>query len=377
LLGDFEMKQQKLQNNSKSQFDHANKKAANFARKIPALEPIEKKESKVDEYKILQEQSCAHNMKNLIFTLDLLSQEWAGMLNPSLVECIRKSRTKFASLFDQFRQIAKLDGQKQMRKAAWKAFSKYLNSEIKFCFNELALELEEIAKSQNQELAEAAKEQGKILLNVKNEFDKNLKEFIKLWADWHTQEAKSEIFSLNMLLYEVLMRIEYTEKDGGQRKLGLLKQGSGIESLNINIKGDPKLAECALENVLRNAKQHVLYRGGSLIGVDVEIALGKAWVIVYNDGPVMSEEIKERLFLAEGVKDPIKPSSSGFGLPHSKWCMQMQGGSISVLKEGEQLPFQIKGILGLGKEAWEFLETPYIPKASKLTVMVLSFPLAE
>jgi hypothetical protein len=37
------MKQQKLQNNSKSQFDHANKKAANFARKIPALEPIEKK----------------------------------------------------------------------------------------------------------------------------------------------------------------------------------------------------------------------------------------------------------------------------------------------------------------------------------------------
>jgi two-component system sensor histidine kinase PilS (NtrC family) len=120
-------------------------------------------------------------------------------------------------------------------------------------------------------------------------------------------------------------------------------------SAPMTIEGDEDLVHRAIFNLLLNAVQasppkgEVLLEGGELAAHQLphgqpEFATGAYGILVTDQGPGISPQIRDRLF------DPFvttKPGGSGLGLSIVQRAVQAHGGIVTVSPPGEETRFTI------------------------------------
>ena len=89
--------------------------------------------------------------------------------------------------------------------------------------------------------------------------------------------------------------------------------------------GDPLALGVVLDNLVRNAAEAVEGVGGA-VTVRVESAVGVACVVVDDDGPGVSEEMRERLFAPFASTKP----SGGLGLALARRLARLHGGDVTL-----------------------------------------------
>jgi signal transduction histidine kinase len=97
----------------------------------------------------------------------------------------------------------------------------------------------------------------------------------------------------------------------------------GVEGGPVTAVGDALALAVVVENLLRNAAEAVSPKGGS-VKVRVEAPPGLARVVVEDDGPGVSEEIRGRLFMPFASSK----SSGGLGLALARRFARLHGGDV-------------------------------------------------
>lgn len=101
-----------------------------------------------------------------------------------------------------------------------------------------------------------------------------------------------------------------------------------VEPLSLEVTADPELLEQVLINLLRNAVEAVEGQSNAAISLEGRIGeSGRVVVEVKDNGPGISAEIQERIFVPFFT---TKPEGSGIGLSLSRQIMRLHRGSISV-----------------------------------------------
>jgi signal transduction histidine kinase len=97
----------------------------------------------------------------------------------------------------------------------------------------------------------------------------------------------------------------------------------GVEGVPVTTVGDALALGVVVENLLRNAAEAVAHQGGS-VSARVEGPPGLARIVVDDDGPGVSEELRGRLFL------PFASSkaSGGLGLALARRFARLHGGDV-------------------------------------------------
>ncbi|WP_420386900.1 sensor histidine kinase [Roseivirga sp.] len=117
-----------------------------------------------------------------------------------------------------------------------------------------------------------------------------------------------------------LMKSEF---EGNQLKLKLLRQQT-VVSL------DDQLIEQVLINLIKNAREAVENQPDALVEIQVDYKDGQTSVSVKDNGPGITEEAKEKIFMPFYS---TKKRGSGIGLSLSKQIMQLHGGDLRVESE--------------------------------------------
>jgi nitrogen fixation/metabolism regulation signal transduction histidine kinase len=109
----------------------------------------------------------------------------------------------------------------------------------------------------------------------------------------------------------------------------------------LEITADEELVEQILINLIKNAKEALIAKGGGTIMVSGKMnELGRIIVSVKDDGPGIIPEVLDKIFIPFFT---TKPKGSGIGLSLTRQIMRSHRGTISVLSmENEGTTFVLK-----------------------------------
>ena len=107
-----------------------------------------------------------------------------------------------------------------------------------------------------------------------------------------------------------------------------------IPPMNIQLLADRMLMEQVMINLIKNAKEALIGKeGGKIIVKLIKNGLGKVSIYVIDNGPGISEELQEQIFIPFYS---TKEEGSGIGLSLSRQIMRLHNGRIDVLSEEEK-----------------------------------------
>lgn len=104
-----------------------------------------------------------------------------------------------------------------------------------------------------------------------------------------------------------------------------------IEPVELMLYADPNLIRQVLINILKNAVQSIGGNKGRIHIRAYSAADEHVFIYISNDGPVISEEEAEQIFVPFFT---TRINGSGIGLSLSRQIMKLSGGSISLLRAG-------------------------------------------
>jgi two-component system, NtrC family, nitrogen regulation sensor histidine kinase NtrY len=120
------------------------------------------------------------------------------------------------------------------------------------------------------------------------------------------------------------------------RVVKLLKPGLATKKIEIEVEKlrqpvylniDSDLIEQVLINLIKNAADAVEDTKNGKITIEASLAIGKALVIIKDNGPPIPPEVLEQIFIPFFT---TKARGSGIGLSLSRQIMRLHGGSIKV-----------------------------------------------
>lgn len=325
-----------------------------------------------------KENSLAHDIKNLINGLNLQSYTSFsfGFISKELKDNIHEKTNIFVEMFEEYRKIVNYDSTGSHRKNANKEIKRFLLKEICPLVKEYEASFfdDKISRIKDTEDQEIATEIKEAIKSTSSELKRKFNEFEESSRLVGTKGPKKTRLNLSEIIKTKMEIVDFTEGVTDKPHVGIWDGSFDPQENKYHIKADKDSIESALENIFRNALQHAKYHEGKFVGADIEKKDDKIIFVQYNNGPAMPEDLKDLAF-TKGVRDPKKPGSSGFGLPHAKWCCDINGASIQVLKAGDQVPIKLHGLNQLDVEsAQKFKDENGEVDPSKLNVFVFSFP---
>lgn len=127
---------------------------------------------------------------------------------------------------------------------------------------------------------------------------------------------------LNELFYRIRLLVESISSNGR------INFSISIQPENLEITADPDLIEHVLINLIKNSIQAIADSENGMIKLRAEInERGKAVIKIIDNGPGISEEIIDRVFVPFYS---TKKEGSGIGLSISQSIIRAHNGSISV-----------------------------------------------
>ncbi len=175
-------------------------------------------------------------------------------------------------------------------------------------------------------------------LSVITEQGKGLTRFVESYRKLtRLPKPKMELFSL----------APFVEENVWLSKSGYLNHNVELKQIypkeDIQTKGDTKLLNQVLLNILKNSFEAVQHTQSAQIKVTIDASLpSEVRLVVENNGPQIPKEILNDIFVPFFT---TKENGSGVGLSISKQIMRMHGGSLKVFSNEKVTRF----IIGLSR----------------------------
>ena len=338
--------------------------------------------SSIDQYNA-DEAASAHNMKNIIFGLQLYESILdSNEYEVKLASKLTSMRIKFLNQFENYRDVSIDCVNNATIDILRNEMIDHLKNNLSPLFEELTniVTLERFERDVGSD--STSKQTYNRLVNAQQLFLDEFRNFENIIANGPKNIKQKQKFNILDVFFTELQKINFTfieENPNPSRKLvGMYDpeyQFSVSEDVIVN--GHPDFIARLFENLITNAKQHSDLHNGKCIGGDYEVMDGKVKIILYNNGPPPSEKIKDKMF-NEAVKDPNKASSAGAGLQLVQFAADLNDGDIRVLRAGEDPPFQPSGLLSLDTAN---IDAPFVNSGSvvydKLTMFVFEMNVVE
>jgi signal transduction histidine kinase len=323
------------------------------------------------------ENSIAHDIKNILnsFNLQAATAKMIGLIPENLNVLIHGNTLEFVSMFEEYRKIVDYDFKGEYRLKANKELMKFLQKNIcplveQYQSHFSSKNIDSLPSKDDQELA---KELKTTIKSIKDELKQKFNLFENSTKDLGRNSPKKTKLNLLDLIKNNMAKVDFTEGVPDKPRVGIWNGDFDSQNNIFYITADQQSISSVLENLFRNALQHAKYYEGKFVGADIQKVGDEIIFVQYNNGPAMSEELKDIAFTT-GVRDPKKPGSSGFGLPHVKWCCELNNVHVDVLKAGEQVPITLNGIEQLDPSLKQnFLDDNGNVDSSRLNVFVLRF----